>query len=182
MTVASLLTAGGAVRFLMDNISARRGNVIARLPFSALGTRAMMEDKMAEPVSQIPDRLDGSEAVRQPPGAMQDERGEENGMLFVGEDGTASPTQTSALFPKEQCQALSQEWQTIQAGFVDSPRASVQKADALVKKTIDTLESSFADMHSGLERNWEKDKPVSTEDLRLALQNYRSFFQRLLSV
>jgi hypothetical protein len=142
----------------------------------------MMEDKMAEPVSANPERLDGSEAVRPPPSTMEEERGEENGTLFVGENGTASTHQTSALFPKEQCQALGQEWQAIQAGFVDSPRASVQKADALVKKTIDTLESSFADMHSGLEHNWEKDKPVSTEDLRLALQNYRAFFQRLLSV
>ena len=88
----------------------------------------------------------------------------------------------SPLFPSAQCQSLGDEWQSIQAGFVDEPRASVQKADALVKKTVGILESSFAEMHNSLERNWEKDKEVSTEDLRVALQNYRSFFQRLLSV
>jgi hypothetical protein len=86
------------------------------------------------------------------------------------------------LFPPHQCTGLSEEWQSIQAGFVDSPRASVEKADALVKKTIDTLESSFAQMRSSLEQTWEKDKQVSTEELRLAFQNYRSFFQRLLSL
>jgi hypothetical protein len=90
--------------------------------------------------------------------------------------------QQSPLFPSHQCTGLSEEWQSIQAGFVDSPRMSVEKADALVKKTIDTLASSFAEMRSSLEQTWEKDKEVSTEELRLAFQNYRSFFQRLLSL
>jgi hypothetical protein len=90
--------------------------------------------------------------------------------------------QQRPLFPTHQCTALSKEWQSIQADFVDSPRASVEKADALVKKTIDTLANSFADMRNSLEHTWEKDKEVSTEELRLAFQNYRSFFQRLLSL
>ena len=90
--------------------------------------------------------------------------------------------QDRALFPVGQCAALRSEWQSIQADFVDSPRASVEKADALVKKTIDTLANSFADMRNCLEHSWEKDQEVSTEDLRLAFQNYRSFFQRLLSL
>jgi F420-dependent hydroxymycolic acid dehydrogenase len=34
---------------------------------------------------------------------------------------------------------------------------------------------------TGLERQWEAGDAVSTEDLRLALQHYRSFFKRLLS-
>jgi len=100
-------------------------------------------------------------------------------------DGTerdSSMEDERALFPAQQCAGLREEWQSIQAGFVDSPRASVEKADALVKKTIDTLANSFADMRNGLEQTWEKDKEVSTEELRLALQNYRSFFQRLLSI
>jgi hypothetical protein len=88
----------------------------------------------------------------------------------------------SPLFPTEQCQSLGDEWQAIQAGFVDAPRQSVQRADALVKKTVDILQTRFSAMHNCLEQNWEKDNDVSTEDLRLALQNYRSFFQRLLSL
>lgn len=95
---------------------------------------------------------------------------------------TAEVEQQRPLFPAQQCTALSNEWQSIQAGFVDSPRASVEKADALVKQTIDTLANSFADMRNSLEQTWEKDKEVSTEELRLAFQNYRSFFQRLLSL
>jgi len=86
------------------------------------------------------------------------------------------------LLPRDRCQRFDSEWQAIQASFVDSPRASAEKANALVTKTIDAIASSFAGMRGSLKRTWEKDIDVSTEDLRLALQNYRSFFRRLLSV
>jgi hypothetical protein len=86
------------------------------------------------------------------------------------------------LFPAQQCKSFEDEWQSIQANFVDSPRSSVQAADALVTKTVDTLASSFGEMRKALEQTWEKDGDVSTEELRLALQNYRSFFRRLLSL
>ena len=88
----------------------------------------------------------------------------------------------SPLFPSQQCKNLEREWQMIQANFVDSPRSSVEQADALVKKSIDTLASSFGEMRSSLEGTWERDGDVSTEELRLALQNYRSFFRRILSL
>ena len=86
------------------------------------------------------------------------------------------------LFPAQQCSALEKEWQAIQANFVDSPRDSVKQADGLVTKTIDTLAGSFGDMRGSLERTWEKNGEVSTEELRMAMQNYRSFFRRLLSI
>lgn len=99
-----------------------------------------------------------------------------------GAEPALEEEQDRALFPSHQCAALGNEWQAIQASFVDSPRASVEKADALVRKTIDTLASSFADMRDSMNQTWEKDREVSTEELRLAFQNYRSFFQRLLSI
>jgi hypothetical protein len=33
-----------------------------------------------------------------------------------------------------------------------------------------------------LESQWDRDRDISTEDLRLALTRYRAFFDRLLSV
>src|SRR4051812_47919853 len=57
----------------------------------------------------------------------------------TGIDSALEDEQERPLFPSQQCTALRDEWQSIQAGFVDSPRASVEKADILVKKTIDTL-------------------------------------------
>jgi len=40
----------------------------------------------------------------------------------------------------------------------------------------------FSEERKNLEAQWERGGDVSTEDLRVALQRYRSFFARLLSV
>ena len=44
------------------------------------------------------------------------------------------------------------------------------------------LAEVFAEERSKLEKQWDRGDQVSTEDLRIALQRYRAFFQRLLSV
>jgi hypothetical protein len=74
-----------------------------------------------------------------------------------------------------------QKWQEIQAAFVDQPQDAVRDADSLVAEIIQTLTSSFADQRQGLEEKWSRGSEVSTEDLRRALQQYRSFFERLLA-
>jgi len=77
---------------------------------------------------------------------------------------------------------MRKRWETIQTGFVDDPRVSVQQADELVAAAIKKLAESFADARSQMEADWSKGKDVSTEDLRQALRRYRTFFQRLLAV
>lgn len=76
---------------------------------------------------------------------------------------------------------LRSRWSTIQAGFVDEPRHAVEEADQLVASAIQRLAEGFARERASLETQWEKGSDVSTEDLRLALQRYRSFFGRLLN-
>jgi hypothetical protein len=44
------------------------------------------------------------------------------------------------------------------------------------------LAKMFTDERSNLEHQWSAGSEVSTEDLRMALRRYRSFFERLLSV
>jgi hypothetical protein len=58
----------------------------------------------------------------------------------------------------------------------------VQEADALVSATIKRLAEIFADERQKLEQQWDRSENVSTEDLRVALQRYRSFFARLLAM
>jgi hypothetical protein len=127
--------------------------------------------------------LTANSATR-PPQDRTDEPDEQRPNDELAEPITNVPSGevNTALFPSHQCEKLENEWRTIQTNFVDSPREAVQKADALVTKTIDTLAGSFGDMRASLERTWEKNGEVSTEELRLALQNYRSFFRRLLSI
>jgi len=96
---------------------------------------------------------------------------------FAQEGGKPAPL----LDPKE-VDELRGNWESIQIGFVDEPRKAVEGADHLVALTMKRLAETFAAERSGLEKQWDRGDKVSTEDLRLALQRYRSFFDRLLSV
>jgi hypothetical protein len=64
---------------------------------------------------------------------------------------------------------------------VDEPRKAVEEADKLVASVMKRLAEGFANERSKLEKQWDRGDNVSTEDLRVALQRYRSFFDRLLS-
>jgi hypothetical protein len=70
----------------------------------------------------------------------------------------------------------------LQASFVDDPKRCVQQADGLVEEVVQRLTASFAQARSRLDEQWSQGHDASTEDLRLALQRYRDFFQRLLTV
>jgi hypothetical protein len=72
-------------------------------------------------------------------------------------------------------------WEQIQVSFVDEPRRSVEEADTLVAELMQRLADSFAQERERLEGQWDRGDEVLTEDLRVALQRYRSFFARLLS-
>ena len=90
--------------------------------------------------------------------------------------------ETAPLFVADETERFRSDWSAIQTGFVDEPRKSVEKADQLVARVVQRLAESFSQEKSRLEGQWSKGEDVSTEDLRIALQRYRSFFDRLLSV
>lgn len=92
------------------------------------------------------------------------------------------PADHADLFSKEELAGYRTQWESIQTGFVDQPRAAVEQADALVSQVMTRLTEVFARERSTLEGQWTKGDNVSTEDLRLALTRYRSFFHRLLSM
>ncbi|MBW0116838.1 hypothetical protein [Pseudonocardia abyssalis] len=85
------------------------------------------------------------------------------------------------LFPQDRAQEYGSRWDAVKGAFVDEPRQAVRQADALVGEVLDELERLFREQRSGLEHGLDTDD-TSTEDLRLALRRYRSFFDRLLSL
>ncbi len=95
---------------------------------------------------------------------------------------TVMEKETGPLFSSNEANELRSHWDAIQVGFVDEPRSAVEKADNLVAGTMKRLAEIFADERRKLEGQWDQGENVSTEDLRLALRRYRSFFSRLLSV
>jgi hypothetical protein len=86
------------------------------------------------------------------------------------------------LFKEAELADFRAQWVKVQTGFVDEPRQTVQDADQLVASVMQRLAQGFADERAGLEKQWSQGENVSTEDLRLGLQKYRSFFDRLLSL
>ncbi len=86
------------------------------------------------------------------------------------------------LFSTADLGDLRMRWGSVQTGFVDEPRWAVQEADKLVAAVVDRLAASFSNERSALEKQWDRGEDVSTEELRLALQRYRTFFDRLLNV
>jgi hypothetical protein len=85
------------------------------------------------------------------------------------------------LLPRDVLSDFRARWESIQTGFVDEPRTAVQDAHDLIDMLVDRLAESFRRERDTLEGTWNTGGDVSTEDLRLALQRYRGFFDRLLS-
>jgi hypothetical protein len=109
-------------------------------------------------------------------------RGRATGTPVVDRPFVNDDTPHTDLFPNEELAGYRTQWEAIQTGFVDQPRDAVAQADALVSQLMTRLTDVFARERSTLEGQWTKGDNVSTEDLRVALTRYRSFFHRLLSM
>jgi hypothetical protein len=107
----------------------------------------------------------------------------------AAESGPAGAAQVQAegsenrvpLLPSDDAQDFKHRWETIQTAFVDEPRRSVEQADGLVAEMLRRVAETFSSEREALEGQWGRGEVVSTEDLRVILQRYRSFFNRLLS-
>ena len=97
-------------------------------------------------------------------------------------DKAVDVSSSMPLFSETEMKDFRSKWSALQTGFVDEPRQTVEGADKLVASMMQRLAEGFAKERSGLEEQWVRGDNVSTEDLRLALQRYRSFFGRLLNL
>ena len=97
------------------------------------------------------------------------------------DDQVAAPgRQRATLIAPERAEAYNSRWNELKGEFVDEPRRAVRGANELVGQVLDELEELFRRQRSALEQGLDSEQ-TSTEDLRLALGRYRSFFDRLLS-
>jgi len=135
----------------------------------------------------INDRAVNDRALNDRPGPVLAERpAGEVAPIANSEVRSASETRnasdTAPLFPSSELEELRNRWSGVQTAFVDEPRRAVEQADGLVASAMKRLAEVFAEERSQLEQQWDRGDNVSTEDLRIALQRYRSFFHRLLSI
>ena len=95
---------------------------------------------------------------------------------------TPTLSDVAPMFTEDEAAGFRTRWDAVQTGFVDEPRKAVEEADELVAQVMTRLAEVFASEREQLEHQWDRGTQMSTEDLRMALRRYRSFFQRLLSV
>jgi hypothetical protein len=88
--------------------------------------------------------------------------------------------QRTTLIEPERAASYNGRWNELKSEFVDDPRRAVRGASQLVGEVLDDLEELFRRQRADLEHGLDSEQ-TTTEDLRLALGRYRSFFDRLLS-
>lgn len=98
-----------------------------------------------------------------------------------GPTATHAASDQAPLMAAEKAEEYRWRWDAIQAHFVDAPRDAVADADELVAELMRHLAEMFSRERGDLEASWERGEDISTEDLRVSLQRYRSFFNRLLA-
>jgi uncharacterized membrane protein YccC len=97
------------------------------------------------------------------------------------DDARAGTERLEPLLGADDTETFRARWHELQAAFVDDPQHVVERADELVAELMQRLAQMFAAERSSLEEQWSSGGEASTEDLRVALQRYRSFFERLLA-
>jgi hypothetical protein len=106
-------------------------------------------------------------------------------VFAVNTDGvvkTPSEKTLDPLFEQEAATDFRSRWDVVQRGFVDDPQEAVRAADELVAQVIKSLAETFSSQRSALEGELHQTEQASTENLRLGLRRYRSFFERLLAI
>ena len=115
---------------------------------------------------------------------MQDERMQEgptNDDRASDERARPDDTIDEVLFGPEDSASFEARWTDVQKEFVDNPQHAVEAADRLVSEVMQTLAGRFAERKEALEQQWSTGDHVQTEDLRQAMQHYRTFLHRLLA-
>jgi hypothetical protein len=145
----------------------------------------LREEFSSEDVVRVPEDEDGGNEVRAEVEPQAEEIAPEGGEVSKVSEPEITPSGdeegAAPLLADDDAGGFRSRWNEIQVRFVDEPRGSVQKADDLVAEMMERLTQMFSEERTRLESQWERGDDVSTEDLRIALQRYRSFFERLLS-
>ncbi|WP_308406847.1 hypothetical protein [Streptomyces sp. AC555_RSS877] len=97
----------------------------------------------------------------------------------------------SSLLPHDESDKLTQRLQHAVAGFVDGPKTAVEEADHVLEEAAARFTDAVTQRRRTLRNSWQatdsgtEGKPTTstdTEQLRLALRDYRELAERLLRI
>jgi len=115
----------------------------------------------------------------------------ENTFVKGGADSTSghsSPmgqTGPTRLLPQDECDKLELRLHQAVSGFVDGPREAVEEADHVVEEIAGRFAEAVTRRRRTLRTSWQDGEHTEathadTEQLRLALRDYRELAERLL--
>jgi hypothetical protein len=138
------------------------------------------EHLTTEDIAATPQRPANEQPPHVPTEAEQKEATSEPRPMSERKKAAKAAAEATPLFASDQTKQFRSRWAVLQIEFVNNPRQSAEQADQLVAEVMEYLAKAFANERAKLEQQWEQGN-VPTEELRVALQHYRSFFDRLLS-
>ncbi|MFD8537789.1 hypothetical protein [Streptomyces rubrogriseus] len=103
-----------------------------------------------------------------------------------GTAGGTAPVAARSLLPPGESDRLGERLHHAVTGFVDAPRASVEEADRVLEEIAARFADAVAHRRRTLRTSWQEadgDRGASstdTEQLRLALRDYRELADRLM--
>ncbi|MFJ2083461.1 hypothetical protein ACIOBK_13055 [Micromonospora chokoriensis] len=93
--------------------------------------------------------------------------------------GSTVATAAATLLDTDTAQGFRDRWRDVQLRFVDDPHAAAGEAQSLVEEAIQALSSALAAQKNTL-GGWQDAGSADTEQLRMAVRNYRDFLDRVL--
>ncbi|GAA0375732.1 hypothetical protein [Micromonospora gifhornensis] len=91
----------------------------------------------------------------------------------------AVPAGAATLFDDTTAQGFRDRWRDVQLRFVDDPRAAAGEAQTLVDEAMQALSTALT-QHKEKLGSWQEAGATDTEQLRVAVREYRDFLDRVL--
>jgi len=90
--------------------------------------------------------------------------------------------ENGSLLPHDESDKFNLRLQHAVTGFVDEPRSAVEEAAHVLEEVADRLTQAVTKRRDTLNSSWESKGSDDTEQLRLALRDYRELTERLLHI
>jgi hypothetical protein len=91
-------------------------------------------------------------------------------------DRAAEVPELMPSFSEPEMRRVRSQWSKLQTVFLDGPLGMLEDADKRVTAVMQRLAEGFANERSSLEKQLGRGDHVSAEDLWVALNRYRTFF------
>lgn len=95
--------------------------------------------------------------------------------------GASAADPVAALWGADRVADYRDRWRELQLRFVENPDAATSDAAALLDDAVTTLTSSLTGQKRALDA-WQSGDDGDTEQMRVAMQRYRDFLDRLLGM